>query len=68
MSFGAPCVSVPDNLPTSPFALAVGLEVKVDDVAPAGNLGWLAGWTRDNLTLRAIHLGLVLPIPLLGHS
>ena len=29
---------VPDNLPTSPSTLAVGLELKVDDVAPAGDL------------------------------
>ena len=28
----------PENLPTSPLTLAVGLEVKVDDVGPAGDL------------------------------
>ena len=29
---------VPDNLPTSPATLAIGLEVKEDFVAPAGDL------------------------------
>ena len=29
---------VPDNLPTRPFTLAIGLEVKEDFVAPAGDL------------------------------
>ena len=29
---------VPDNLPTRPFTLAIGLEVQEDDVALAGDL------------------------------
>ena len=34
---------VPENLPTSPFTLAIGLEVQEDDVAPAGDLGRQGG-------------------------
>ena len=34
---------MPENLPTSLSTLAVGLEVKVDDVGPAGDLVWQGG-------------------------
>ena len=34
---------VPDNLPTSPSTFTIALELKVDDVGPAGDLGRQGG-------------------------
>ena len=33
----------PVDAPTSPFTLAIGLEVKIDDVCLADDLGWQGG-------------------------
>ena len=54
----------PVDTPTSPFTLAVGLEVKVDDVGPAGDLvrqGGAAGLPHQGCPVTVSDLQVVKP-------